>query len=208
MNLQFGKDEQTRRMIWVSNYIMEREYGLPRYICEALNFMNKLIYEKKLGVRLAASTSNKYFENKFNVTIGIKILIHYHNARMSYVKNGLEAYAQWSRSRRGQGIPNRPTVSLCACGCGAKTEKGRKYINGHNNNHEISDSTSINKISTEKIYDSIGVQKLCACGCGEYVTKTKNKYINGHNARMTNKDVLVEKAKAMREAKKRKKSKS
>jgi hypothetical protein len=207
MNLRFGKNEQTRKMIWVSNYVMEKEYGMPQHLCEALDVMNKLIYEKKLGVMLAASKANKYFEKKLGIIIGEENLRHFYNARMSHIKNGLESYAQWSCSRRGQTIPSNSNTNMCACGCNAQVEKGRKYINGHNNNH-INDATSINKISTEKIYNRHKVKKLCACGCGEYVTNAKNKYIHGHNSRNFEKDILIERATIMREAKKLKKSKS
>lgn len=210
MRLQFAKDEQSRKMIWLSNYIMEREYGLPQYICEALNFMNKLVNQNKLGIMLAATRSNNYFERKFNVTIGVETLKHYYNARMSYIKNGLESYAKWSCSRRGQGITDRPTINLCLCGCGGIPEKGRKYINGHNNNHKANDSTSVNisKMLSESIYEGIGVEKLCACGCGEVLKNPKNRYIHGHNSRCVDKEILVEKAKVMREARSLKKSKS
>lgn len=207
MNLQFGKTEHSRKMIWVSNYVMEKEYYLPKHIFEALDFINTLVYEKKLGPNLAIQKSNDFFEKKYSLTIGVDSLKHLYNSRMAHIRNGIKAYAEWSRSRREQTISKNPTGNKCACGCGQIVETGRKYINGHNNNHQTNDSTSINKISTEKIYERHEVKKLCACGCGGYVTNPKNKYINGHNSRCVDKNVLDEKARIMREALKLKKSK-
>ena len=41
-------------------------------------------------------------------------------------------------------------------------------------------------------------KKLCECGCGQEVTKKKNKFINGHNAKCRDKEENIKKASYMR----------
>jgi hypothetical protein len=198
MKLNFGRNEQEKKMIWVSAYVMDKEYFVPEHIQKCLNFLNNLMYKKKVAFKLALSITNKFFEELNGISIGEDTIQHFYNARKAHINNGIKKYAEWSCSRREQAIPQQKDVRLCACGCGAIVKKGNKYIVGHNNNHMMGIDQTASYINSEVVLRRAGIKRLCACGCGEYVTHPKNKYIRGHNARCVDKKVLIEKAENMR----------
>jgi hypothetical protein len=78
-------------------------------------------------------------------------------------------------------------------------DKQSLYLNYKKRQSFISASKKLFKTSHE--IANFPEQHLCECGCGEIILNTKNKFINGHNVRLRDKQYNIELSKKMREAK-------
>ena len=70
-------------------------------------------------------------------------------------------------------------MTLCECGCGQEVNPGRRFINGHHNRCQ-STETKRKRAESKTKPPVQGPLQLCECGCGRVVRNTWNRFIIHH----------------------------
>jgi len=101
----------------------------------------------------------------------------------------------WLQEKRNTDL----TLAITIASEKKNVDKHDLYLNYKKRQSFISSSKKLFKSSRE--IANFPEEHLCGCGCGEIVINSKNKFINGHNVKLRDKNYQIELSKKMREAK-------